>query len=218
MIDRMKFSIKDPISAGTHFIGFLAAIPIMVLLIMKAAAEATPMHVFSFAVFGASLLLLYGASTLYHALNLDEKRTAQLRRVDHMMIFVLIAGTYTPVCLVPLRGKLGWSLLAAVWGVAIAGIALKALWLNAPRWLSTLIYVLMGWMVMVAFMPLEKAVPIGGIALLAAGGVTYTVGALVYALKLSWLNFKRVSFHDIFHIFVMGGTACHVAFMFLYVL
>lgn len=213
-----KFQIKEPINAFTHFLGFLMSIPIMITLTMKAYQNASLLSVISFLIFGISLLLLYGASTIYHTLNISQKGTALLRRIDHMMIFVLIAGTYTPVCLIPLRGKWGWTLFIAVWGFAFAGILLKIFWLNAPRWFSTLLYVVMGWLVLVAFVPLERAIPIGGIVLLASGGIVYTIGAVIYAVKWSKLKLKYFGFHEIFHLFVMGGSALHVLFMFQYVL
>ncbi len=213
-----KFQIKEPINAFTHFLGFLMSIPIMITLTMKAYQNASLLSVIAFLIFGISLLLLYGASTIYHTLNISQKGTALLRRIDHMMIFVLIAGTYTPVCLIPLRGKWGWTLFIAVWGFAFAGILLKIFWLNAPRWFSTLLYVVMGWLVLVAFVPLERAIPIGGIVLLASGGIVYTIGAVIYAVKWSKLKLKYFGFHEIFHLFVMGGSALHVLFMFQYVL
>ncbi len=213
-----KFQIKEPINAFTHFLGFLMSIPIMITLTMKAYQNASLLSVIAFLIFGISLLLLYGASTIYHTLNISQKGTALLRRIDHMMIFVLIAGTYTPVCLIPLRGKWGWTLFIAVWGFAFAGILLKIFWLNAPRWFSTLLYVVMGWFVLVAFVPLERAIPIGGIVLLASGGIVYTIGAVIYAVKWSKLKLKYFGFHEIFHLFVMGGSALHVLFMFQYVL
>jgi len=185
-----KFQIKEPINAFTHFLGFLMSIPIMITLTMKAYQNASLLSVIAFLIFGISLLLLYGASTIYHTLNISQKGTALLRRIDHMMIFVLIAGTYTPVCLIPLRGKWGWTLFIAVWGFAFAGILLKIFWLNAPRWFSTLLYVVMGWLVLVAFVPLERAIPIGGIVLLASGGIVYTIGAVIYAVKWSKLKLK----------------------------
>lgn len=212
-----KFQIKEPINAFTHFLGFLMSIPIMITLTMKAYQNASLLSVIAFLIFGISLLLLYGASTIYHTLNISQKGTALLRRIDHMMIFVLIAGTYTPVCLIPLRGKWGWTLFIAVWGFAFAGILLKIFWLNAPRWFSTLLYVVMGWLVLVAFVPLERAIPIGGIVLLASGGIVYTIGAVIYAVKWSKLKLKYFGFHEIFHLFVMGGSALHVLFMFQYV-
>lgn len=213
-----KFQIKEPINALTHFLGFLMSIPIMITLTMKAYQNASFLSVLAFLIFGISLLLLYGASTIYHTLNISPKGTALLRRIDHMMIFVLIAGTYTPVCLIPLRGKWGWTLFVAVWGFAFAGILLKIFWLNAPRWFSTLLYVVMGWLVLIAFVPLEQAIPIGGIVLLASGGIVYTIGAVIYAVKWSKLKLKYFGFHEIFHLFVMGGSALHVLFMFEYIL
>ncbi|MGL4791432.1 MAG: PAQR family membrane homeostasis protein TrhA [Anaerotignaceae bacterium] len=211
-------SLREPVSALTHFAGFLVAIPVFIILLIISAKEASIYHVVSFAIFGVSVLMLYGASTVYHGLRLSAEKVAILRRVDHMMIFVLIAGTYTPVCLISLKGVWGWTLLCLVWGFALGGIILKAVWFNAPRWLSTAIYVIMGWLVVFAFYPLGKAVPVSGILTLLAGGISYTVGAVVYALKKPWFNFKGFGFHEVFHLFVLLGTALHIIFMFAYVL
>lgn len=213
-----NFKVRDPISALTHFLAFLSSIPILIILVVKASNEATIYHVVSLIIFGISLILLYGASTVYHTLVVPNEKLKILKKIDHMMIFVLIAGTYTPICLIPLRGAWGWTLLVLVWGFAIFGIILKAFWINAPRWLSTSIYVVMGWLVVIAFMPLEKAVPFSGILLLVLGGVVYTIGALVYALKWPKFNFKYWGFHEIFHIFVMLGSAFHIIFMFNFII
>lgn len=219
MKEKGRFEVKDPMSALTHFIGFLAVIPFCTVLIEKAAAEATMLHVIGFVIFGISLLLLYGASTIYHTLCLSAEKTVLLRKVDHMMIFVLIAGTYTPVCLVTLKGIWGTALLICVWGIALFGIFMKIFWMGAPRWLSTLIYVVMGWVAAAAFVPLKAAVGWGGLGMLLAGGIAYTVGALIYGLKKPNLAIlKSFGFHEIFHVFVMIGSAFHIAFMFLYVL
>jgi hemolysin III len=217
-MEMIKFKIKDPISALTHFIGFLAVIPCFILLMQEAKLEASVWHQWGFAVFGISLLLLYGASTIYHTLKLPQSKINILRRVDHMMIFVLIAGTYTPICLVSLHGKWGWTMLVLIWAFALAGILLKIFWMNAPRWLSTLIYVVMGWLAVVVFVPLEKAVSWQGVGLLLAGGIAYTAGAVIYALKKPNITFKNFGFHEIFHVFVMVGSSIHIAFMFQYVL
>lgn len=212
---KRRFQVKDPISALTHFIGFLAVIPVFICLLDLAD---TKLQQISFIVFGFSLLLLYGASTIYHTLKVSAEKTALLRRIDHMMIFVLIAGTYTPVCLVPLAGKWGTILLSAIWAIAIAGVFMKIFWMGAPRWLSTMIYVVMGWLSITAFVPLLKAVGWGGFGMLLGGGIAYTVGALIYALKKPNLAIlKSFGFHEIFHVFVMIGSAFHIAFMFLYV-
>lgn len=214
----MNFKMKDPVSSLTHLLFAMLAVPCMVILIFFANKYATIWHVVSFIIFGAALFLLYSASAVYHMLRLSEKASLVLKKIDHMMIFILIAGTYTPVCLVPLHGVWGWSLLILVWGMAVAGIILMAVWINAPRWLGTLIYVVMGWSVVIAFYPLMKTVPAGGVALLALGGVTYTLGALIYAFKWPKFSFKFFGFHEIFHLFVMGGTVFHVIFMFKYIL
>ena len=216
MAKKERFHIKDPMSAFTHFIGFLAVIPVFICLMEKAE---TKTQMAAFTIFGISLLLLYGASTVYHTLKLSAEKTAFLRRIDHMMIFVLIAGTYTPVCLVTLAGKWGTLLLSAIWVIAVAGVFMKILWMGAPRWLSTMIYVVMGWLSITAFVPLMKAVGWGGFGMLLGGGIAYTVGALIYALKKPNLAIlKSFGFHEIFHVFVMIGSGFHIVFMFLYVL
>lgn len=214
----MANKIKDPVSGLTHLLGVLLSITGLVILVYYASIQATPWHVVSFSIFGASLILLYTASTLYHLLPISEKGTRILRRIDHMMIFVLIAGTYTPVCLVPLRGAWGWSLFGCIWGFAAAGIMLKILWLNAPRWLSTLFYVLMGWLVVIAFLPLIHSIPSGGIIWLVAGGILYSIGAVIYGTKWPPIASKWFGFHEIFHLFVLGGSLCHFWLMFRYVL
>ncbi len=218
-ISKSKFNVKDPISALTHFIGFLAVIPIFIMLMLRAKAEASELHMIGFAVFGVSLLMLYGASTIYHTFELPPEKTNLLRRIDHMMIFVLIAGTYTPICLVSLHGTWGWTLLVAIWAFALFGLLLKIFWMGAPRWLSTLIYVVMGWLAVFAFVPLEKAVSWKGIGMLLAGGIAYTVGAIIYGLKKPNIAMlKNFGFHEIFHVFVLAGSGIHIAFMFQYVL
>ncbi len=215
-MERKKIrTARDPISALTHFIGFIAVIPVFICLLERSD---TLLHKIAFTVFGISLLLLYGASTIYHTLNLSAEKIALLRRVDHMMIFVLIAGTYTPVCLVSLNGGWGTILLCAIWGIAVAGVFMKIFWMGAPRWLSTMIYVVMGWLAVLAFVPLLKAVGWNGFFMLLGGGIAYTVGALIYALKKPNLRvLKSLGFHEIFHVFVMIGSAFHITFMFLYV-
>lgn len=214
----MKITVKDPVSAGTHFVGFIAAIPILTAMLYQSAKLGNKYDVAAFFVFGLSVLLLYGASTIYHTLDLGEKKNHLLKRIDHMMIFILIAGTYTPVCLIALKENWGMPLLFLVWGFAIGGIVLKIFWLDAPRWLSTSLYVIMGWLVMFAFLPLTKVIPLGGILLLVAGGLAYTVGAVIYALKWPAFTIPHFGFHDLFHLFVMAGTMFHVIFMFLYLM
>lgn len=213
----MFYKLRDPVSGLTHLFGVVLSIVALVLLVYFSAVQATVWHVVSFSIFGASLILLYLASTLYHLLPLKEKGIRVLRKIDHMMIFVLIAGTYTPVCLVALRGAWGWSLFGCVWGLAAAGFVLKLLWLHAPRWLYTSIYMFMGWLVVIAFWPLLKAVPISGVAWLVAGGFFYSIGAVIYALKRPNIC-KYFGFHEIFHLFVMAGSTCHFWMMYQYIM
>ncbi len=206
--------MKDPVSALSHMCGALFAVPVTVLLIIKGALAHSALAVASFAVFGAALFLLYSASFFYHCLAISEKVSTILRRVDHMMIFVLIAGTYTPVCLILLKGPWGFSLFGITWALAIGGIILKLVWPTVPRILSTAIYVIMGWIVVVAFVPLLATATPGEMWLLALGGVTYTLGAVIYAIKWPPIQSRLVGFHEIFHFFVLGGSAFHVALMF----
>lgn len=213
----MALKLNDPISGLTHFIGALFSIAGLVLLVVFGALNGTAWHVVSFSIFGASLILLYTASTLYHWLPLQPKGREIMRRIDHMMIYVLIAGTYTPVCLVAIRGGWGWSLFGSIWGLALLGIVFKIWWMNAPRWLSTSFYVFMGWLAAIAFYPLVKAVSWGGLAWLIAGGVFYSVGAVIYGIKKPNIT-PNFGFHEIFHLFVMAGSLSHFFLMWRYIL
>lgn len=210
--------IKEPANAFTHFIGVVFSIIGTIVLLVLAVQQATVWHVVAFAIYGASMILLYSASTLYHALDVSERAVKVFHRIDHMMIYILIAGSYTPICLVPLRGGWGWTLFGIIWFLAIAGILLKFFWFSAPRWLSTLFYVGMGWVAVIAFVPLFKTVPLGGIIWLIAGGIMYSIGALIYALKKPDIFKKFLGFHEIFHIFVLLGSLCHFIMMLRYIL
>ena len=213
----LMLKVKDPISGGSHLIGVLLSITGLALLVYYAAIHGSTWHIVSFSIFGASLILLYTASTLYHLLSLSARATTILRRLDHMMIYVLIAGTYTPICLIPLRGVWGWSMLGSIWGIALAGIVLKGVWKEAPRWLSTTFYLAMGWLVLITIVPLARSIPPGGMAWLAAGGIFYTIGGIIYALKKP--NFlPGFGFHEIFHFFVLLGSFSHFWLMYRYIL
>jgi hemolysin III len=204
--------LKDPFSGLSHLFGAVAAIPITIVLAFYACAQSA--YVAAFVVFGVTLLLLYSASATYHLLQVSDHITKILRRIDHTMIFVLIAGTYTPVALGPMRGVWGYALLATVWGLAFIGIIMKVFWLGAPRWLSTSIYVLMGWTALIFFVPLIDAVSVAALVLVITGGVLYTLGALIYGLKWPKLNLKKFNYHEIFHLFVLAGSTVHCVFMF----
>lgn len=211
-------TLKDPFSALSHLTGALLSALGLTLLVTCAALYASVWHVASFAVYGAAMVLLYTSSGLYHALRLSERGTRRMRRLDHIMIYLLIAGTYTPVCLVPLRGPWGFGLLATVWTLALAGIVCKLFWLEAPRWLSTALYLGLGWLALVAVYPLVKGLPWGGLAWLGLGGLCYSLGAVVYAIKRPDPWPGRFGFHEIWHLMVMAGSFCHFWLMYAYVL
>ena len=210
---------KDPGSAITHFIGWLMAVFAALPLLLRAAKEHDRIHVICLAVFIVSMILLYGASTIYHTFDISPRVNQILRKLDHMMIFILIAGTYTPVCMIVLGDKTGWFLLALVWGIAILGILINALWITCPKWFSSLIYIAMGWACILAFTRILESLPKAGFHWLLAGGIIYTLGGILYALKLPIFNSKHKYFgsHEIFHLFVMGGSLCHYVMMYRFV-
>jgi len=201
--------LKDPVSGLTHFIGALLAVAGLVLLVIRASSPLKPWHLTTYCVFGAGMIGLYTASTLYHWLPLGSTGSDRLRKVDHTMIFVLIAATYTPFCLVPLRGVWGWSIFGTVWAVAVVGTVFKLFWIDAPRWLSAAVYVLMGWIAVIGIGPMVRILQPGAIFWLFAGGVLYSSGALIYALKRPDPIPNFFGFHEIFHLFVMLGSLAH---------
>ena len=216
----MTLSIKDPGSALTHFIGMilagLAATPLLVLAAKDGGRYAVP----ALAIFAASMILLYGASTTYHTFNISEKVNKVLRKIDHMMIFILIAGSYTPICVIPLRDTVGIPLLILVWAVAIAGMLIKAFWITCPKWFSSTIYIAMGWLCIFAIRSIYHFMSPQAFTWLFAGGVIYTIGGVIYALKLPVFNKLHPGFggHEIFHLFVMGGSLCHFIMVYGYLL
>jgi len=215
----MKFRIKDPGSAITHFIAMIFALLAATPLLVKAAQTPDLAHVLALSVFIVSMILLYAASTIYHTLDISPKVNQILRKVDHMMIFILIAGTYTPVCMLVLGDRTGWSLLGLVWGIAIIGITINALWITCPKWFSSIVYIAMGWVCVLAFGRIVDALPASAFGWLLAGGIIYTVGGIIYALKLPLFNtkFKYFGSHEVFHLFVMGGSFCHYIMMYSFV-
>ncbi len=209
---------REPVNAISHMAGSLASIVALTLMVVFAAVRADAWHVVSFAVFGTTLVFMYTASFLYHGLRLSEKSLLVLRRIDHIMIFMLIAGSYTPLCLVPLRGPWGWSLFCTIWGIALAGTLLKVYKKNLPRWISTFIYLGMGWLCVVAIYPLVQILEPAPLLWLALGGFFYSFGALVYSVKKPDPFPGVFGFHEIWHIFVLLGSACHFWLVFRYLM
>lgn len=209
--------LREPMNGFTHFIGVILSIAATFLLIIKSNDSQSLIGVISISVFGISMILLFTASTLYHWLKLSEEGIKKLRKVDHIMIFIYIAATYTPICIIVLKGYTGWLLLIAVWLVAIFGVIIKLFWMNAPRWLSTLIYVLMGWLAVVVIYPLFSSLEIEALLWLFTGGLFYTVGAIIYALKKPDPFPGILGFHEIFHLFVLAGSFSHYWLMYKYI-
>ena len=216
----MQITIREPGSAITHFIAMMMAVFAATPLLIKAALSSDgKITLLALGIFCISMILLYGASATYHSLNISGKALRIFRKIDHMMIFVLIAGSYTPVCLIILGGKLGYTLLSVVWGIALFGMILKACWVTCPKWFSSVIYIAMGWVCLGVFGTLWNVLPHAAFGWLLAGGIIYTISGVIYALKLPIFNGKHKFFgsHEIFHLFVMGGSICHFIFMYLYV-
>lgn len=215
----MQITIREPGSAITHFIALMMTVFAAMPLLAKAQMSGSSLSVEAMMIFVGSMMLLYGASTLYHSVVVPRRILKIFQKLDHMMIFVLIAGSYTPVCLIVLGGKSGYTLLAAVWGIAAAGMAVKAVWINCPKWFSSVIYIAMGWVCVFVFGELLLTLSTEAFLWLFAGGVIYTVGGVIYALKLPLFNSRHVNFgsHEIFHLFVMAGSICHFIFMYRFV-
>ncbi len=213
-----KRKLKDPVSGFLHVLGVALSVAAIVSLLMKTIAiDSSVWRYIGFSVFGAGLILLYSASSIYHLLNLSDKAMLVFRKIDHIMIFVLIAATYTPICLLPLRGPWGWSLLGAIWGFAVLGIVLKAVFFHAPRWLYTACYVAMGWACVVCIVPILRTIPTGGLLWLLGGGIAYSLGAVIYALKWPGRDAKWFGFHEVFHVLILIGSWCHFMMMFFFI-
>jgi hemolysin III len=207
--------VREPFNGLSHLAGVLLSAAGLAVLLVLAAGK--PWHITGFAVYGGSLVLLYAASTLYHSLPVSPRGVERLLVFDQVAIYTLIAGTYTPLCLVPLRGPVGWSLLGVVWGIALVGIVLRVAWRRAPVWLPVALYLLMGWLCILALRPLGTALPANALAWLFAGGLVYTAGAVVFALERPRLWPGVFSSHELWHCFVLGGSACHFVVMLWFV-
>lgn len=210
---RPVFRVKDPVSALTHFIGFILSVfgipPLMIRAALKGGSIA---EMLSYGVFALSMVSLYACSTAYHAFTLsDAAGNRRLKKLDHMMIFILIAGTYTPLCVSVLPREAGVPLLAGVWAFAAAGIVFKAFWVTCPRWVSSVIYICMGWLCIFAFPAIFRSLSFPSFCWLLSGGIAYTVGGVIYSLKLSLFTSRHPGFgaHELFHVFVMVGSFCH---------
>ena len=209
--------LREPVSGLTHLAGVLLALVGLGVLLVRASGAGRVDQFVAFGVFALSLVALYGASALYHLLPVSPVAVARLRRLDHVTIFILIAGTYTPICVLALEGGWGAGLLGLVWTLALCGVVLKVVWMDAPRWLSVGLYLAMGWLAVIAASAIFQAIPQGGIAWILGGGLVYSAGALIYGLKRPNLVPEIFGFHELWHLFVMAGSACHVWAMLRYI-
>ncbi len=215
----MQITIREPGSAITHFIAMMLAVFASTPLLIKTAVSDSSVAFTAMVIFMLSMISLYGASALYHSVVVKDRMLRIFRKIDHMMIFVLIAGSYTPVCLIVLDKDSGYMLFGIVWTIAVVGMVIKAVWITCPKWFSSILYIAMGWVCLGVFGPLWHTLPHSAFLWLLAGGVIYTAGGIIYALKLPVFNSRHRYFgsHEIFHLFVMGGSICHFIFMYLYV-
>lgn len=208
---------REPISSYTHFIGAIVSAAGSVLLFIKAYFDGVRdfSTLLALCAFCLSLILLYTASSVYHFSNGSDKLVLHLRRLDHSMIYVLIAGTYTPILLCYLSPPKSYTFVIVMWAVALAGIVLKICWFGAPRWLGTLLYLLMGWAILADVSVFSK-MGVGALIFLVLGGVSYTAGGIMYAIKKPNIS-KKLGFHELFHLFVLGGSLFHYLLVFFYV-
>lgn len=207
----MSWRAKEPFNSYSHFLGVVLSIAALVTLVVQSGRDSW--SAVAFAIYGLSLVLLYTASTLYHWLPLSPRADDLMRRFDHIAIFGLIAGSYTPVCLVSLRGGWGWTIFSIVWGIAIAGVVLKLAFEHLPNAVSAGLYVAMGWVAVVAVAPLTRAFSTEALMWLLGGGIAYTVGAIIYAAERPDPYPQVFGHHEIFHVFVLAGSALHFVFM-----
>ncbi len=211
-IHQNTYSLQEEIASSiTHGVGVVLALAALAVMVVFAALRGTAWHVVACAVYGSSLVLMFASSTLYHSLPWPRAKTV-LKIIDHSAICLLIAGTYTPFLLVTLRGPWGWTLFGIIWGLALAGVGFKLFFSGRYRVLSTLVYIGMGWIVVVAIHPLYHSLPLGGLLWLVGGGIFYTAGTIFYLGR-------RIPFnHAIWHAFVLVGSLCHFFSVMLYVI
>lgn len=204
----MKHYLREPVNALTHLSGAVLSLIGTIVLLNITDTPLSVTAIISVIIFGLSLMALYTTSGIYHLVNTTDDILLRLKKLDHAMIFVLIAGSYTPFCMLALTGAWKWSIIITVWSLAIVGIILKIFWINMPRWLSTGFYIGIGWIAAFALKPLYASLSFGGFMYLVLGGVMYTIGGIIYGLKKPNIS-PEFGFHEIFHIFVMLGSACH---------
>lgn len=218
-MDEKLFTVKEPMSALTHLIGAVCSIFAMpVLLIHASLYHATKLDLIAYMIFMISMILLYSASTVYHSFSISPRVNKILKKIDHMMIFIMIAGSYTPVALIAIGGFKGMLLFITIWTLAILGMIFKFCFVTCPKWVSSVIYTCMGWTCIFFMKDIINCITVAGFLWLLAGGILYSVGAVIYAMKLSTFEKPIHGFgnHEIFHCFILAGSLCHFIFMYHY--
>lgn len=210
--------MREPVNTITHLSGVALSLIGFGIGLILSIQSGSVVKIIASIVFCMGLIGLYTASTLYHWLHVKESTLKILRKLDHSMIYILIAATYTPVCLITLKGWVGYTFISIIIGLTIAGIASKLLWLTAPRWIYTGFYLLLGWAALFIIMPIYRNLPTGGFVLLVLGGLSYSLGAVIYAAKPKFLNLGVFKFHEIFHLFILLGSIFHYLMMYIYVI
>ncbi|NLJ58905.1 MAG: hemolysin III family protein [Tissierellia bacterium] len=214
----MNTDKKEITSALTHLGGAIFGVIALTLLLKLAIESESLIRIGAFLIFGLSMIFLYSTSCIYHFIDSSKKKAKiVMRKLDHIMIFVLISGTYTPVCLLILNKSIGYKLLAVVWSITLVGALIKIFWIQAPRWVSAGLYLGMGWLSIIVFIPLFNSMDLGGIFWLCLGGLLYTIGGVIYGLKKPNIDKPWFGFHELFHLFVLAGTFCHFLMMYFYV-
>lgn len=216
VVMNMNTDKKELISAYTHLGGAVFGVIGTILLLFSKSLNVITLA--AFLIFGISMVLMYSTSTIYHLIDVSKQRAKLImRKIDHIMIFVFVAGSYTPICLLTLSGTIGNKLLTLVWSITFVGIFIKLFWITAPNWVSSLLYISMGWVAILVLSPLIEKMPSLGMYWLFAGGILYTIGGLVYALKRPNINKTYFGFHELFHIFILAGSLCHYILMYFYI-
>ncbi|GAA0750117.1 MULTISPECIES: hemolysin III family protein [Clostridium] len=215
----MEKYLREPINSLTHWIGAILSLFALIAMLTKGLLNnASTVSIVSIVIFGISLISLYSVSATYHGVITSEKIIFRLRKLDHSMIFILIAGSYAPFCLIALGGSKGTVFFTTIASIAVAGILFRMLWFNCPRWLQTSLYIGLGWAAVFMIKPLSQVLNPASLYLLVLGGILYTVGGVIYALKPKMLKFGKFGFHEIFHIFIILGSLSHFISVFSYIL
>lgn len=218
-MSKLSTILREPVNSLTHGIGFLLSLLALILMIFKGISNnLSPIGLVSVSIFGISLCLLYLTSSTYHGINTKDNIILNLRKLDHSMIFVLIAGSYAPYCLISLSNYKGSIFFIVISSLALLGIFFKLIWFNSPRWLQTSLYIVLGWAAVFMLKPLSNTLAFESLFLLVLGGVLYTIGGVIYGIKPKKLTFGVFGFHEIFHIFIMLGSLCHFISVFFYII